>query len=148
MTSVASALTPDLTAALAARTRATATSTREGETATRTPVPNDIREAADGFESLFVMQLLEPLEKSGQALFGDGPEGRTVGGLYREQLSQQIAASRPIGVADLIEKELLARRAAGIVDTAASGAAASNPSPSIAAVAPERAADLYRKATS
>ena len=77
-------------------------------------VPPEIRRAADGFESLFVAQLLEPLEKSSEAMFGSGPEGRTISGLYREQLSNSISKSRPLGVATLIEKELLARQASRV----------------------------------
>ncbi|MGA1203300.1 MAG: hypothetical protein ACO4BJ_10000 [Planctomycetota bacterium] len=106
-----------------------------------TEVPADIRRAADGFEALFVMQLLEPLEKSGQALFGEGPQGRTVGGLFREQLASRIAEVRPIGVAGLIEQELLARRIAGIESPA--------PQPTVTnPVAVSRAAETYRKAMS
>ena len=97
-------------------------------------VPDSIREAADGFESLFVTQLLEPLEKSAESLFGTGPEGRTIGGLFREELSKSVAATRPLGVAEIIERELIAREA-GV----SAAAAALNPAQAIA---------RYRKASS
>ena len=97
-------------------------------------VPDRIREAADGFESLFVTQLLEPLEKSAESLFGTGPEGRTIGGLFREELAKSVAATRPLGVAELIERELIAREAG-----TSAAAAALNPSQAIA---------RYRKAQS
>jgi Rod binding domain-containing protein len=72
-------------------------------------VPDAIRRAADGFESLFVAELLAPLEQSASHLFGSGPEGRTIGGLFREQLAASVASARPLGIANLIEKQLLAR---------------------------------------
>jgi len=74
-----------------------------------TAVPAEIRRAADGFESLFVAELLAPLERSASHLFGSGPEGRTIGGLFREQLAASVASARPLGIATLIEKQLVAR---------------------------------------
>ena len=70
-------------------------------------ISEEIRRAADGFESLFVTQLLEPLEKSSEHLFGSGPQGRTIGGLFRDQLATAVASSRPLGIASLIEQALL-----------------------------------------
>ncbi len=99
------------------------------------PVPAAIREAADGFEALFITQLLAPLEKSTESLFGDGPEGRMISGLFREQLSESVAAARPLGVARLIEAELLAR-------STGKETASSETDPSFAA----RAVEKYRKA--
>ena len=57
------------------------------------------------FESLFLSMLLKPIESS-SSFFGDGPEGRTFSGLFRQQLADQLAASRPLGIADRIEKVL------------------------------------------
>ncbi len=84
-------------------------------------VPDEIRRAADGFESLFAAQLLEPIEKSASHLFGSGPEGRTIGGLFREQLATAVASARPLGIANMIENELLARQ--GWLQAPASGGA-------------------------
>lgn len=64
------------------------------------------KEVAEGFESLFLYQMLEPLEKSSEALFGEGPEGRTFSGLFRQQLAEQVAKSRPLGIADSIESAI------------------------------------------
>ncbi len=108
-------------------------------------VPENIRKAADGFESLFVAQLLAPLEESSQAMFGEGPEGRTISGLYREQLSSSIAKARPLGVANLIEKELLARQAA-LLDVSGQGAAMRSERPANGLAS--HATELYRKAMS
>ncbi|MGE3166165.1 MAG: rod-binding protein [Planctomycetota bacterium] len=61
---------------------------------------------ADGFESLFVFQMLEPLEKSGASFFGEGAAGRTFSGMFRQILADQIAKSRPLGIAKQIERSL------------------------------------------
>lgn len=81
------------------------------------PSAAQARQVAEGFESLFTYQLLEPLEKSGKAFFGDGPEGRTFGGMFRQVLAEQIAKSRPLGIADRMEEVLLARRSTSEVQT-------------------------------
>ena len=66
----------------------------------------DARAAADGFESMFLYQLLAPLEQSSEAMFGDGAEGRTFAGLFRQVLADQLAKSRPLGIAQQIEAAL------------------------------------------
>jgi Rod binding domain-containing protein len=102
------ALTAGLLPSPAAGGRALSSS--PGAPAPRTSaVPAEIRRAADGFESLFVAELLAPLEESASHLFGSGPEGRTIGGLFRQQLAASVASARPLGIANLIEKQLLAR---------------------------------------
>ena len=79
------------------------------------PTPNyaplssaDPGEVANDFEALFLSMLLKPLE-SNLALFGTGPEGRTFAGLLRQQLADQLAQSRPLGIADQIESTLQKR---------------------------------------
>ncbi|MEM7164923.1 MAG: rod-binding protein [Planctomycetota bacterium] len=64
------------------------------------------KEVAEGFEGLFLFQMLEPLEKSSEALFGKGPEGRTFSGLFRQMLADQVASARPLGIADRIESAI------------------------------------------
>ncbi len=66
----------------------------------------EVGKTAESFESLFLYMLLEPLEKTNESFMGDGPEGRTFGNLYRQQLADQIASSRPLGIADQIEKSV------------------------------------------
>ena len=105
-----------------------------------TEIPAEIRRAADGFESLFVSQLLAPLEQSSEAMFGTGPEGRMISGLYTEQLSASISQARPLGVATMIEKALLNRHVAQLDTTSLDP----NLTPGLA----QHAADLYRKASS
>ena len=71
----------------------------------------DPRQVADGFEAMFLTVLLEPLKESG-AFFGEGPAGRTFGGLFTQQLADQMAVTRPLGVGDQIERSLLQRMTA------------------------------------
>ncbi len=76
------------------------------------PIPTltasqDPAKVAESFEALFLAQLLEPLE-SGGSFFGDGPEGRTFAGLFREKIGEQLARARPLGIADRIEANLRA----------------------------------------
>lgn len=68
---------------------------------------NDPAKVAQSFEALFLSQLLEPIE-SGGSFFGDGPEGRTFAGLFREKIGEQLARQRPLGIADRIEAQLRA----------------------------------------
>lgn len=68
-----------------------------------------LREAAEGFEALFLNQLLEPIESAGGSLFGAGPEGRTFAGMFRQVLAEQLARSRPLGIADQVERTLAQR---------------------------------------
>lgn len=73
------------------------------------PLGQSAKSVADGFESLFVFQMLEPLEKSGASFFGEGAAGRTFSGMFRQILSDQIAKSRPLGIANQIERTLSER---------------------------------------
>ncbi len=74
------------------------------------PRSNDPTRVADGFEAMFLSMLLAPLEDS-EAFFGAGAAGRSFSGLFRQQLADGIAASRPLGIADRIEA-VLRRQAA------------------------------------
>ncbi|MCA8962680.1 MAG: rod-binding protein [Planctomycetes bacterium] len=58
------------------------------------------------FESIFLHMMLEPLEEVGESFFGGGTGGRIFGGLYRQQIADAMAQSRPLGIADLIESTL------------------------------------------
>lgn len=71
------------------------------------------KEVAEGFESLFVHQMLEPLEKSGEVFFGEGAAGRTFSGLFRQIMADEISKSRPLGIANQIEQALEGTMGAG-----------------------------------
>ena len=64
------------------------------------------KDVGDGFESMFLSLMLEPLQES-EAFFGSGPAGRTFSGLFTQQLADRMAATRPLGVGDQIEQSLL-----------------------------------------
>ena len=74
------------------------------------PRSNDPTRVANGFESLFLSMLLKPLDES-EAFFGTGAAGRSFSGLFRQQLADSLAVSRPLGIADRIEA-VLRRQAA------------------------------------
>ena len=65
-----------------------------------------IKKTAEDFESMFLSMLLEPMEKAGEAFFGEGQEGRVFGNMFRMQLAEQMAKVRPLGIADRIETAL------------------------------------------
>ncbi len=68
----------------------------------------DAKKVAEQFEGLFLHKLLEPLQDN-EAMFGDGAEARTFSGMFRENLAKAMAKSRPLGIANHIEKALNAR---------------------------------------
>ena len=73
----------------------------------RSPVPSrDPARVAEGFEALFLHLLLEPIDAAGGAFFGEGSESRVFAGLFRQQLADQMAKARPLGIADQLEAHL------------------------------------------
>ncbi|MEE8142887.1 MAG: rod-binding protein [Planctomycetota bacterium] len=70
------------------------------------PLPSqDPARVAEGFEAIFLSTLLEPMV-AGEGFFGSGAEARVFSGLFRQQLADQLAKVRPLGIADGIEKVL------------------------------------------
>ena len=69
---------------------------------------SDPAQVANGFEALFLSLMLKPLDSS-TAFFGSGSEGRTFASLFRQQLADQLATARPLGIADRIEATLRSR---------------------------------------
>lgn len=67
------------------------------------PTAANMKNAADGFESMFLHLLLEPLERSAQSLFGGGTSGEVMSGMFRQSLADQLAKSRPLGLGKHIE---------------------------------------------
>ncbi len=66
----------------------------------------DPARVAEGFEAIFLSILLEPVMKAGSGFFSEGAEGRIFSGLFRQQLADQLARARPLGIADSIEARL------------------------------------------
>ncbi|MFN0056827.1 MAG: rod-binding protein [Planctomycetota bacterium] len=90
------------------------------------PTAAQMKNAADGFESMFLHLLLEPLERSAQSLFGGGTSGEVMSGMFRQSLADQLAKSRPLGLGKHIESAY-ARHAPPAVPVAAHVAAVSAP---------------------
>ncbi len=67
-----------------------------------------LKDAAQSFESLFVLELLHEMQKSleGGSLFGTGIEGKTYGELIEWELAKRISAQSPLGIADALVKQL------------------------------------------
>jgi flagellar protein FlgJ len=67
-----------------------------------------LKDAAQSFESLFVLQLLQEMQKTleGGSLFGTGMEGKTYGELIEWELAKRISAQSPLGIADALVKQL------------------------------------------
>lgn len=57
-----------------------------------------IDEAVQGFEAVFLHQMLEPLEKAGEAFFGGEQGGKIFGGLFRQQIADAMAQAEPLGL--------------------------------------------------
>jgi flagellar protein FlgJ len=67
-----------------------------------------LRDGAQSFESLFVLKLLQEMQKTleGGSLFGAGMEGKTYGELIEWELAKRISAQSPLGIADALVKQL------------------------------------------
>jgi Rod binding domain-containing protein len=76
---------------------------------------DDIRRTATEFEAVFLRQILASmLPEDGGSLFGGGPAGGTIRGMFVERIGNALAARRPLGVAELVEQTL--RREASATD--------------------------------
>lgn len=76
------------------------------------PLSRDPGAVAEGFEAMFLSMLLEPIESASNAFFGEGQEGKVLAGLFRQQLADQMAVARPLGIADQIEVSLREKESA------------------------------------
>ncbi|MBK1669557.1 hypothetical protein CKO28_16075 [Rhodovibrio sodomensis] len=82
-------------------------------------VPNGdrqaIKKAAQEFEAMFVAQMLKPvfdtLPQGGP--FSGGPGEKIFQGLLVEQYGKAVAASSGVGIAQVVEQEMLARQNEG-----------------------------------
>ncbi|MBM3325024.1 MAG: hypothetical protein FJY66_05090 [Calditrichaeota bacterium] len=70
--------------------------------------PTKLHEVAQTFESLFVLKLLQEMEKTLEngSIFGTGIEGRTYGELIEWELAKRISAQSPLGIAEALRKQL------------------------------------------
>lgn len=75
----------------------------------KSPTPETAKEVARQFESLFVAQMLKSMRAAtpGDSLFGGGGEGQ-YRDLLDKQLSMTVAQGRGLGLAPVIERQLLA----------------------------------------
>ena len=73
-----------------------------------------VREAAQNFEALFVLELLQEMEKTLEkgSIFGDGLEGKTYADLVRWELAKNISTQSPLGIADALVQQLEPHEAA------------------------------------
>jgi len=73
-----------------------------------------VREAAQNFEALFVLELLQEMEKTLEkgSIFGDGLEGKTYADLMRWELAKKISTQSPLGIADALIQQLEPPKAA------------------------------------
>jgi len=108
----------------------------KGATAQNTP--GAIKETAKQFEALFIGMMMKSMRK---ATPSDGPmdseQGKMFTSMLDDQISQKIA-SRGLGLADMLEKQMMSN--AGLQYTPKSAAAASAAGTAGAAVAPKAAA--------
>jgi flagellar protein FlgJ len=67
-----------------------------------------LKEAAQTFESLFVLEVLREMEKTlGEgSMFGGSIEGRTYGDLIRWELAKSISSQSSLGIADALVQQL------------------------------------------
>ena len=77
--------------------------------------PSEASAAAREFEAMFVAQMLKPvfdtLPRGG--MFSGGPGEKIFQGLLVEQYGRAVAASGGVGIAEIVEREMLARQQGG-----------------------------------
>jgi Rod binding domain-containing protein len=76
---------------------------RPGTTAAQT------RKAAEDFEAVFLAQMLQPMFETVEVdgLFGGGQAEETWRSLWVEETAKHIARGGGVGLADMVEKEML-----------------------------------------
>lgn len=107
-------LSPDIAALSTLDQRRSATASAAGERALRTAAAGGdrarIRETAEDFEATFLSQMLSHMFKNigeGDGLFGGGAAEGVWKSHYLDQVSKSIARSGGIGVAEVVERQLL-----------------------------------------
>ncbi len=68
--------------------------------------PDPVREAAEAFEGLLIRMMLRAMREAqlDQGLFGDGAGSSTYEGMFDTHLSESLARSAPLGIADVLEE--------------------------------------------
>lgn len=71
--------------------------------------------AAREFEAMFIAQMLKPVFETlpREGMFGGGPGEKVFQGLLVEQYGRAVAASGGVGIAEIVEREMLARQGEG-----------------------------------
>lgn len=72
--------------------------------------PADLKQAVEGFETLFAHQLLETMQKDleGQSLFGEGVESNTIGAMAQWDLAKKLAESIDLGLEEQLQMQMKA----------------------------------------
>ncbi len=80
------------------------------EALARSRNPEAVRRAAEDFEAVFLGQMLAPIFATlkTDALFGGGPSEDIYRSLLVEEYGKSIAAAGGIGIADQVQREILA----------------------------------------
>ena len=80
------------------------------EALARSRDPEAVRRAAEDFEAVFLSQMLAPIFATikTDALFGGGPSEDIYRSLLVEEYGKSIAKSGGIGIADQVQREILA----------------------------------------
>lgn len=80
------------------------------EALARSRDPEAVRRAAEDFEAVFLTQMLAPIFATikTDALFGGGPSEDIYRSLLVEEYGKSIAAAGGIGIADQVQREILA----------------------------------------
>ncbi len=80
------------------------------EALARSRDPEAVRRAAEDFESVFLSQMLAPIFATikTDALFGGGPSEDIYRSLLVEEYGKSIAKAGGIGIADQVQREILA----------------------------------------
>ena len=70
-----------------------------------------LRDAAQSFESFFILEVLREMENTLEegSLFGGGIEGKTFGDIARWELAQRISQQSHLGIADAMVEQLTSR---------------------------------------
>ena len=97
------------TASLAADNTKSAMLERQKQLAAQAKTREDIKAAAQDFEAMFISQMLQPMfsETMDGGPFGGGSAEATFKGLMIEEYGKSIAASGQIGIAPVLEAEML-----------------------------------------
>ncbi len=70
--------------------------------------PAGARRAAEQFEAIFIRLLLDKMLPEESGLFGSGAGAGIVRGMFVDQVGAGLAGRRSLGIADVVERSLMA----------------------------------------